>query len=446
MTPNMEIPMRSTFRPPISIAAMLAAAVISLSGCGSGSSGTANIRLLNVSTGYTSLDLYASNNGDTTPNYTAQAQGVTYATISNYASIGSGTYSLQFRNSGTSSALATDGSENLTDGSHATYVGYGSSGNFATVKIGEDQSSANSGYAKVTVLNASEAGSVDVYLTDSTTDLVNASPQVSNVATGGSSTITVTSGNYRLRVIGTGDTTDLRADVAQVTFNSTSVDSVLLTSTTGGMLVNVSLLPQQGSLSTYNNTQARIRGAVGIANGTTVNATVSGASILTNATVGVIGGTYTLVNSGSLPFTLNVDGAAVTVPNQTLAAGADYTFLVWSNASGTQTSLIADVNTLPASLATKSRVRLLNGMSGLADPLTLLVNFQTGATGVTLGTASAQAQFTSGTDNEVDVIDTNTSATLLTKTTLTLDAGGVYTMFMAGGGNIPVNGTLRKDR
>jgi hypothetical protein len=437
--------MRSTFRPPVSVAAMLAAAVVSLSGCG-GSSGTASIRLLNVSTGYSSLDLYASNNGDTSPTYTSQLQGVAYETLSNYAAMGSGTYSLEFRNSGSASALATDGSENLTDGSHNTYVGYGSSGNFATVKISEDQSSANSGYAKVTVINASEAGNVDVYLTDSTTDLVNASPVASNIATGGSSTITVTSGNYRLRVIGTADTTDLRADVAQVTFNSTTVNSLLLTSTTGGMLVNVSLLPQQGSLSTYNNTQARVRGAVGIANGTTVNATVSGTNILTNATVGVIGGTYTLVDSGSLPVTLNVDGAPVTIPNQTLAAGADYTFLVWSNASGTQTSLIADVNTLPASLASKSRVRLLNGMSGLGDPLTLLVNFQTGATGVTLGTASAQAQFTSGTDNEVDVIDTNTSATLLTKTTLTLDAGGVYTMFMAGGGNSPVNGTLRKDR
>ena len=438
--------MRSKFRPPIGVAAMLAAAVVSLSGCGGSSSGTANIRLLNVSTGYSSLDVYASNNGDTSPTYTAQLQGVAYQTLSNYAPIGSGTYSVQFRNSGSSSALATDGSEDLTDGSHAAYVGYGSSGNFATVKIGEDQASANSGYAKVTVINASEAGNVDVYLTDSTTDLVNASPQASNIATGGSSTITVTSGNYRLRVIGTGDTTDLRADVAQVTFNSTSVDSVLLTSTTGGMLVNVALLPQQGSLSTYNNTQARVRGAVGIANGTTVNATVSGTSILTNATVGVIGGTYTLVNSGSLPITLNVDGTPVTVPDQTLAAGADYTFLVWSNASGTQTSLIADVNTLPTSLASKSRVRMLNGMSGLGDPLTLLVNFQTGATGVTLGTASAQAQFTSGTDNEVDVIDTNTSATLLTKTSLTLDAGGVYTMFMAGGGKTPANGTLRKDR
>jgi hypothetical protein len=216
------------------------------------------------------------------------------------------------------------------------------------------------------------------------------------------------------------------------------------------MLVNVSLLPQQGSLTTYNNTQARIRGAVGIANGTTVNATINGANILTNATVGVIGGTYTLVASGSQPVTLNVDGAPVTVPDQTLAAGADYTFLVWSNASGTQTSLITDVNTLPASLATKSRVRLLNGMSGLADALSMLVNFQTVATGVTVGTASdstsSQAQFASGTDNEVDVLDTNTSATLLTKTTLTLDAGGVYTMFMAGGGSSPVNGTLRKDR
>jgi hypothetical protein len=438
--------MRSTFRPPISIAAMLAAAVVSLSGCGNGSSGTANMRLLNVSTGYTSLDLYASNNGNTTPNYTAQMQGVAYETVSNYAAIGSGTYSLEFRNNGASSALATDGSENLTDSSHTTYLGYGSSGNFATVKIGEDQASANTGYTKVSVINASEAGNVDVYLTDSTTDLVNASPLISNIAAGGTSTITVTSGNYRVRVIGTGNTSDLRADVAQVTFNDTSVNSLLLTSTTGGMLVNVSLLPQQGSLTTYNTTQARVRGAVGIANGTAVNVTVSGANILTNATVGVIGGTYTLVNAGSLPFTLNVDGTAVTVPNQTLAAGGDYTFLVWSNSSGTQTTLIADDNTLPASLASKSRVRMLNGMSGLGDPLTLLVNFQTGATGVTLGTASTLAQFASGTNNEVDVIDTTTSATLLTKTTLTLDAAGVYTMFMAGGGSAPVNGTLRKDR
>jgi hypothetical protein len=158
-----------------------------------------------------------------------------------------------------------------------------------------------------------------------------------------------------------------------------------------------------------------------------------------------------LVNSGSQAVTLTVSGTAVAVPAQTLAAGGDYTFLVWSDATGTtQTSLIADVNTLPATDTTKSRVRILNGMSGLGDPLTLLVNFATDATGVTLGTASdsttQQALFASGTNNEVDIIDTNTSNPVLTLQNLTLDPGGVYTMFMAGGGTATVNGTLRKDR
>jgi hypothetical protein len=279
---------------------------------------------------------------------------------------------------------------------------------------------------------------------------VNASPNVSNLAVGGTSTLTITSGSYRLRVVGTGNTSDLRADVPTVSFASTSVNSLLLTSTVGGVLVNVALLPQQGSVQVFNTSQARIRGAVGIANGTTVNnLTVDGQPLLTSATVGVIGGTYSLVNSGSVAVTLVVDGGAITVPNLTLSAGGDYTLLVWSNASGTQTTLVQDSNTLPASLSTKSRVRLLNGMSGLGDPLTLLVNFVTDATGVTLGSASstntAQAQFASGTNNEVDVLDTTTGSTVVSKTNLTLDPGGVYTMFMAGSGASPI-GTLRKDR
>jgi len=95
-------------------------------------------------------------------------------------------------------------------------------------------------------------------------------------------------------------------------------------------------------------------------------------------------------------------------------------------------------------------VRVLNGMSGLGDPLTLLVNFQTDATGVAVGTASstdiAAAEFTGAlTTNEVDVLDTNTTATLYTKQNITLADGAVYTMFMAGTASSPV-GTLRQDR
>jgi Domain of unknown function (DUF4397) len=439
--------MRSKLRLPIRIAAMLAVAGALLSGCGS-SGGTANVRMLNMSTGYSSLDLYASNNNNSNPSYVAQVSAVTYPNASNYTSIGSGTYSLEFRLTGVTSALATDSSESLTDGSHTAYVGYGSVNNFATLKITEDQSSANTGYAKVTVYNVSEAGGVDIYLTAPGVPLQDASPTASNVAEGGNATVTETSGTYELRVVGTGNTSDLRADVPDLTFNSTGVYSVLLSSTPGGVLVNVGVLPQQGALSVYNTSQARIRGAVGIPN--SVNATVDGTSILTNATLGVIGGTYTLVNAGAVPVTLNVDGTAVAVPNQTLAAGGDYTLLVWSNASGTQTTLISDSNTQPANLLKYARVRVLNGMSGLGDPLTLLVNFQTDATGVAVGTASstdiAAAEFTGAlTTNEVDVLDTNTTATLYTKQNITLADGAVYTMFMAGTASSPV-GTLRQDR
>jgi hypothetical protein len=81
--------MRSPFRPSTRLAAVLAAVVVLLGGCGNGSSGSANIRLLNASTGYTSLDLYASNNNNTSPNYTAQSQGVAYDSVSSYAAIAS---------------------------------------------------------------------------------------------------------------------------------------------------------------------------------------------------------------------------------------------------------------------------------------------------------------------------------------------------------------------
>ena len=51
----------------------------------------------------------------------------------------------------------------------------------------------------------------------------------------------------------------------------------------------------------------------------------------------------------SVPVTLTVNGAAVPVREFDLAAGADYTLLVWSNAAGAQTSLIVDDNRLPSS-------------------------------------------------------------------------------------------------
>jgi hypothetical protein len=287
--------------------------------------------------------------------------------------------------------------------------------------------------------------SLDVYLTNTSATLDDASPVFSGVASGAAAgDATIDSGSYRLRVTAAGDKTDLRLDVASVTFDSKKVSSLILTSTHGGVLVNAMYLVQQGALGKYENTKARVRGAVAIANGTAVTLNVGQAGLLTSAAVGTLGN-YGLVDSGSASVSLAVDGAAVSALNQTLAAGGDYTLLVWSNAGGYQATLISDDNHVPASSG-KVKIRLLNGLSGLAAPATLAVNFSPLAEAIAVGQASSPSEIDGGTGYELDVANSNTGANLLSKTLVTLTATDVFTMLVTGGSSTAVTGTLRKDR
>jgi hypothetical protein len=423
-------------------------AVLLLGGCdfGSGGSGDqADIRLLNVSPGYDSLDLYTNNNDDDDDSDSKKIEAVSYNTVSSYAEVDSDTYTIKFKRNGVTSTLATLSSEKLTDDTHGTYVAYGSTGHFAALKIAEDVSEPDSNLTKLSVLNTAEAGSLDVYLTDSSASLEDASPQFGTVAAGSAAAMTtIDSGTYRLRVTGAGDTSDLRLDVPEVTFSSKQVASLILTATSGGVLVNALVLPQEGKLTTYSNTKARVRGAVGVASGT-VTAKVGGVSILSSQTVGVINSKYSQVDSGSAAVILSVDGAQVSVPNQTLEAGGDYTLLVWSNADGTQTTLVTDDNRYPSSSG-QSKVRLLNGASGLGTAITLSIDYSPIVEGIELGTASDFVEIDSGTDFQVDVSETNTATPLKSTSGVTLQDSGVYTMFVAGGGGTDVTATLRKNR
>jgi hypothetical protein len=162
-----------------------------------------------------------------------------------------------------------------------------------------------------------------------------------------------------------------------------------------------------------------------------------------NGAVGVVGN-YAQVEAGTVAVTVTVDGVAVAVPNQTLVAGGEYTMLAWSDAAGTRTTLIGDDNRLPTASG-KAKIRVLNGLSALNAPVTLSVNFAPIAEGIALGQASAYTEIDDGSDYQLDVTNTDTAANLLTKTSVTLDAGSVYTLFMSANG-ATVSGTLRKDR
>jgi hypothetical protein len=119
--------------------------------------------------------------------------------------------------------------------------------------------------------------------------------------------------------------------------------------------------------------------------------------------------------------------------------------LVWSDSSGTRTSLITDDNHLP-SASSKAKIRVLNGMSGLGGPITFNVDFAPIAEGVAVGTASTFAEVATGSDAQLDINDAVTSQPLKTLTSVSLQDAGVYTLFMSGGGTQTVGGTVRKDR
>jgi hypothetical protein len=116
-----------------------------------------------------------------------------------------------------------------------------------------------------------------------------------------------------------------------------------------------------------------VRGAIGLANGASASIQAGGKSVLTAATAGVIGSRYTLLDAGTVPLTIMVNGTQAAVPDVSLQAGADYTLLVWGSAGAVHTSLITDDNRLPT--GGNAKLRLLNGMSTLGAPLTLVHGF-----------------------------------------------------------------------
>jgi hypothetical protein len=338
--------------------------------------------------------------------------------------------------------LRSFAAEELVQGSIYTYVAYGEVGAFGALRIDDSLEEADAGESKLGIANVSSAGGLDVYLTEAGVDLDDTTPVLS--AVGASlGQVTVDSGTYRLRVTATGDTSDVRLDVASLKLTDRGVASLILTSTHGGMLANAIYLPQEGQPTKLANTKARLRGAVGVANGANASIQMQGHNIVTSAAAGVIGSKYTLLDSGSVPVTLLVNGAAVATPNVDLQAGADYTLLVWNNGTGPQTSLIVDDNRLPTSGTTK--LRLLNGMSTLAAPLTLSVDFSPLIEGTLLGEVSDEVELAGGTDRQIDISNTSTAAGVLTRNGVTLQGNSIYTFFVTDNGPTAI-GVLRRDR
>jgi hypothetical protein len=409
-----------------------------IAGCGG--SNNAAIRVLNVSEDYTGVNIYISSTSTV-----ATVADVPTGNLSSYSGVASGSQTLYFtEGSNLQTDSLTSETETFTTGEHRTYVTYGNTGEFAEFEIDENEGAPSGGNASIEVLDtANDAGNLDIYFTSSTA-LSGTTPNFSDLAVGKTTSFTsVASGTYDLSVTGTGNSSDVRLQVPSVTLKSGEIATVVITESAGGYLVNAYVLPQQGALTTELNPDARVRVVNGMVSGSTASATVGSTVLATNVAANSIGN-YQMVPAGTDTVSVSVNGSAVTSPEQALAAGQDYTLLIYQGASGVQENWLVDINRLPAS--GDASLRLVHAMSGLTDPISLAVDSVPTLTDISAGEASSyDSSIAATTTAALSVTDATTSQQLFSQSPVTLSSQGVYTLFMFGSAS-SATGTLNEDR
>jgi hypothetical protein len=424
----------------VSTALVLATGFLALGGCGTAittGGGQASVRVVNASMDYAAVDMFLDDK--------RKISNVGYETGSSYLKVDADKYTTEFTRADASSALASFKQEYLRDDRY-TFLAMGRTGGFKVLTLDETADEASDGKTKLRLVNAaSDAGNLDVYLTDATTALVDAAPTFANVsvdALASEGYVNLDNGTYRLRATAAGSKSDIRLDVAAVSLASKAVNTIVLAGTTGGVLADAMLLPQGKSATLLKNTKARVRAVVGLDGGTSAAVSVGATPLLSAASIPVLG-SYQVVDAGAAAVTLTVDGATIPVSGVTLASGSDYTLVYTGTVASPQQSVVADVNRLPS--AGSFRIRMINAMSALNEPLSLAVNFLPAVGSIGLGSVALSDEIDAFTNGRLDVTRVTTSAVLYSVTSLTLESQGVYTQVMFGSGSSP-SGALRKDR
>lgn len=404
-----------------------------LHGCGTDGP-VGYVRVVNATTEFATMDLYAD--GD------EELSGVASQSVSAYAKIKNGSRVLELHNGGSPLASATT-TQTLSTDHRYTLVGYVSGGALTTQFLNEDESAPSGNNAKLRVLNAAstDVGSLDVYLTTTAcnqlgiTDVAVAT-SVSGLQTAFTSFGTSSSA-YNVCVTAAGQKSDLRL-AGSVTFTAGEVANLVLTSTTGGVLVDGMLLVQQGQRTALPNTLARVRLVADAADGSAMSLSLNGTSIgsapLSPALTDYV--TVDLGTGGAITPALVIGTTTVTVPALTLATGVDYTVLVTGTAAAASLVALVDDNKPSTDTSNTVKIRLVNGLNGDTGTAALSVNGLLDINSVAFGEASSDVQVAAATGatltgyaNSLTQVWQTTDATLLAQKN--------YTVFLLGTTSTP---------
>ncbi len=429
-----------------------------LSACGGGGSDDdkAHVRLLNLTQSVAELDLEVDS--DTISSKIANGA------VGAYADFKTSDNTTRILNSSTGTSLLAT-APSVTGGDHYTLIAYsyggdadGNNVSYRTSMLQEEQDEADSGKAKLMILNlAPDAGNLDTYVTTAASCAASTDSALSvNLAAGAGSGYTqLNAGTFRVCVTGFGKRTDLRLELPAVVLASKSNNTLILTGTSSGTMVNGTTLVQQGAVARTASSLARVRVINALPKGTNASAAVQrDTALMPNAQSPNIS-TYKIFQAGASNLAVTVEGMDQDVGTllPTLTAGVDYTVLISGPAATPKVSVFVDDNRLPTTTS-YTKIRLVNGLSTDAATASLFVEYTATASGIAAGSASKTSEFTpSSAGNTVQVTSPVSTAadrvlynpgnTLSGLTTLS--ANSVYTIFVMGDPTA-VTGTLYRDR
>jgi Domain of unknown function (DUF4397) len=404
--------------------------------CGGGADRTkAQVRLVNASSGYASLDLRVDNElrqGAVSPGNSAAYVEADPGKAFTLHVAGSGTSLLSFTPS-------------VSARRYYSVLAYGSLGALKQLVLDDNAGAPDNNRALLRVVNAApDAGALDVYLTGTDDSLAASVPQQAAAAVDAvGAWLTVNSGSYRLRVTAAGSKTDLRLDVPALALASRQVATLVISPTSGGVLVQGLLLSQQAEITPQAATQARVRVASGLSDAGIASLRLGGTAIFANVTAPAVTG-YTLVPAGEQAVVVGVNAATLPSDTRTLVVGADYTVLVYGSPAAPVVAWVNDNNTLPSDRA-RAKIRLVNGLAGLPGNLSMSADFTPVADNVAAGAASAYDLIDATTTGRLSVTAAGVALPLFGIGEQSFAAAANYTVFLVGSPTAPV-GIVRKDR
>lgn len=420
--------------------AALAASTVLLAGCGGGDDDDSlvetELRLVNATSTIASADLYRNDD--------RIAAGVARNGASGYSGIDDGSAAFKVTVSGQTVGLATN-SDSLEDKRAYTALAWGRGGAVNLTMLADSESKPDSGYGKLRVFSAApDAGELDIYLTDSATELDQSSP-VAQITEAGKATAwnQLGSRSYRLRVTAAGDPSDLRLDVADFPVGGEERITLVLQPGASGVLVHGLKLVQRGAVTAYANTGARLRLVASVADMGRIGLSLGGSTLVQSLSSPSITA-YLPVAAGTSTPQVRVGDALISAPVFDLAAGTDYSLMVYGPADAAQVAVLVDDNRLPTTSG-RTKLRLVNGVT--AQPsLGMTLDAVTVAGAVPPGEASSPLLVQANPDAVLEVFGASATPIFSTATNpIAITGDAVYTFFLLDGAATPAD-RLRRDR